>query len=157
MKSRELQKNFWEWLATAERLQRSLAEQGAALALRDAGRVTRIQPELERMQARMGEIDQLAAASTRSLAEVLGVQPRLRSIVEALEPAEARQVETLATRIKAVAANVKERLERNRILIQNELDFVNGSMAIVATVAMESQPDYGSKAQVEPVLVNQVA
>lgn len=157
MMSRELQKNWWDWLATAERLQRSLAEQSAALTLRDAGRVERLQPELDRLLARMQEIDQNAAASTELLAESLGTEPRVRSIVEALNPAEARQIESLATRIKAVGTNVQERLAQNHALIRSELDFVNGTMAIVAQVVTETQNEYGKSATVQPVLMNQVA
>lgn len=156
MKSRELQRWWWEWLATAERLQRSLAEQGAALVLRDVGRVERIQPELDRMMQRMQEIDRMASASTTSLAESLGVNPKVRSIVEALPAAEASQIEHLAQRVMSVGANLKEKLDRNRMLIATEMDYVHGSMTIIARAANEQQREYGTSTQ-EPVLVNQVA
>ncbi len=156
MKSRELQRWWWEWLATAERLQRSLTEQGAALVLRDVGRVERIQPELDRMMQRMQEIDRMASASTTSLAESLGVDPKVRSIVGVLPAAEASQIEHLANRVVSVGANLKDKLDRNRTLIANEMDYVHGSMAIIAKAANDQKKDYGPCTQ-EAVLVNQVA
>lgn len=156
MITRELQKNWWDWLGTAERLQRSLTEQSAALALRDVGRVEKIQPELERLSTKLQDLDRLAAASTLELAESLGVTPKVRSIVDALPPVEARQVESLANRIRIVGDNVKQRMSKNRALIESELDFVHGSIAIVAEAVQNNQGDY-APTKSEPILVNQVA
>jgi len=157
MKSRELQRAFWDWLSTAERLNRSLAEQQAALQLRDVARVESIQPELEMLSNRMREIDQTAAASTETLAEQLGTQANVRSIVEALNPAEARQVESLTKRVEVVAANLEERSLRNRKLIENELTYVGGTLALIAQAAQEQQGAFASTTTLGPVLVDQVA
>ena len=46
-KSRELQRQWWDWLSTGERLLRSLTEQTVALIKRDVSSVERIQPELD--------------------------------------------------------------------------------------------------------------
>lgn len=156
MKSRELQRIWWDWLSTAERLNRSLAEQQAALTLRDVGRVESIQPELEMLLGRLRETDQQAAASTQTLAEQLGVLPSVRSIVGALGTAEARQVENLARRIEVVAQNVHERLERNRRLIENELTYVGGTLALIAKAARDQQGAFANAAS-GSVLVDQVA
>lgn len=157
MKSRELQRIWWDWLSTAERLNRSLAEQQAALTLRDITRVESIQPELEMLMTRLNEIDKSAVASTHSLAETLDTAPKVRSIVEALIPAEARQVEALAKRIEVVAQNVKERLTRNRRLIESELLYVGGSLTLIAKAAQEQNSGFGATQTTGPVLVNQVA
>jgi hypothetical protein len=157
MKSRELQRAFWDWLSTAERLNRSLAEQQAALQLRDVARVESIQPELEMLSNRMREIDQTAAASTESLAEQLGTRANVRSIVEALNPAEARQVEALSRRVEVVASNLEERSMRNRKLIENELTYVGGTLALIAQAAQEQQGAFAPTTTVGPVLVDQVA
>lgn len=156
MRSKDLQRHYWDWLSTAERLQRSLAEQTAALTLRDITRVESIQPDLDRMLERLQTIDQQAAASTRELAASLGVEPALRSIMEALTQAEARQVDTLSQRIKIVGENVRTRFAMNRKLIESELDYVAGTMAIVSQVAKESQGQFAVVAA-GPVLMNQVA
>lgn len=156
MKTRELQRIWWDWLSTAERLNRSLAEQQAALTLRDATRIEEIQPELETMLARLNEIDQNAVALTKSLAEQLGTLPTLRSIVQALSAAEARQVESLANRLTIVGANLQDRITHNRKLIENELTYVGGSLCLIAKAAQEQEGDF-SAAQAGPVLVNQVA
>ncbi len=157
MKSRELQRIWWDWLSTAERLNRSLAEQQAALTLRDVARVESIQPELTMLMTRLNEIDQNAVASTKSLAELLETTPKVRSIVEALIPAEARQVEALAKRIEVVAQNVRERLTKNRKLIESELLYVGGSLTLIAKAAQEQNGGFGSANTTGPVLVNQVA
>lgn len=157
MKSRELQRTWWDWLSTAERLNRSLAEQQAALTLRDVSRVESIQPELDLMITRLQEIDQNAVASTKSLAEQLETKPSVRSIVEALNPAEARQIESLATRIRVVGENLRQRIDRNRKLMENELMYVGGSLALIAKVAQEQQGAFGTQSAPSAILVDQVA
>ena len=157
MKSRELQRIWWDWLSTAERLNRSLAEQQAALSLRDVARVESIQPELDLMMARLQDIDKNAVASTQSLAEQLETPPTVRSIVEALTPAEARQVESLSTRIKVVGENLRQRLDRNRKLLENELMYVGGSLTLIAKAAQEQHGAFGSQSTPGSILVDQVA
>ncbi len=156
MKSRPLQALWWDWLSTAERLQRSLAEQCAALTLRDLSRVERIQPDLESLMQRMKTIDEQAAAATRSLAEDLGVEPMLRSIVAALPQAEAQQVQAIAQRVCIAGDNISASLGRNRTLIENELTYVNGSLALIAKVASEQDGQFATS-KAETVLMDQVA
>lgn len=155
-KTKELQRLWWDWLGTSERLLRSLAEQTAALTLRDVARVERIQPELDSMLERMKKIDELAATSARRLAEELGAEPSLRGLVGALQRAEAQSVQGLANRVKAAATNVSEALERNRRLIDNELTYVTGTLALIAKVANEHDNKYGTSPQ-QAVLLDQVA
>lgn len=157
MKTRQLQQFYWDWLSTGERLLRTLAEQTAALTLRDLTRVEAIQPEIDRLQLVMSAIDEKAGAATKELAEELGVEPRLRSIVAVLNPAEARQLTAMSTRVKAVADNLKERLFKNRKLIESELAYVGGTLAIVAQAAMEDSSRFAVVPKESPVLVNQVA
>jgi len=156
MKSRELQRIFWDWLSTAERLNRSLAEQQAALTLRDVARVESIQPELETMMAHMKRIDEQAVASTQSLAGELDVMPSLRSIVDALNPAEAKQLDTLSKRIEIVGKNVQDRVALNRKLIENEMGYVGGTLALLAKVAQQSQGQFSTGVP-SSVLVDAVA
>lgn len=157
MKSRDLQRLWWDWLSTAERMNRSLAEQQAALTLRDVARVESIQPELDALSQRLGEIDRAAAASTQTLAEQLETVPTVRSIVEALNPAEARQVDALSKRLLVVAENLQERMDRNRKLIENEMLYVGGTLALLAKAAQEQQGAFSPTQTAQPVLVDQVA
>jgi hypothetical protein len=157
MKSRDLQRVLWDWLGTAERLHRSLAEQTAALSLRNVARVEELQPELETLQSRLGEIDKQAVASTQVLAGQLGVIPTVRNIVEVLKPAEARQLDALSTRVRQVGENLHDRLGRNRKLIDNELNYVNGSLALIAKVANETRGQFDSNKVTGAILVDQVA
>jgi hypothetical protein len=147
MRTRELQQLWWDWLSTSERLLRSLHEQTAALTLRDAPRVERIQPELESLLEQMRSIDGNAAACAKKLAEEMGTEPNLRSLVQVLEKAEAQQVQSIANRVTVAARHVNSVLQRNRALIENELTYINGTLTLVAKVASEQQGKYTGSTQ----------
>ena len=156
MKTRELQILWWDWLSSAERLLRILREQTSALTARDVDRIDTIQPELERLLEHMKRLDEEAAVSANKLAEILGTDTKFRSIVGALEGAEAQQIQTLGGRVAAVSKNVKETLSKNRALIENELNYVNGTLALIAHTLQDDETSYKSKAPRRPALVNQV-
>ncbi|HZH98356.1 MAG TPA: flagellar export chaperone FlgN [Fimbriimonadaceae bacterium] len=157
MKTKELQTLWWDWLSTSERLLRSMHEQTAALTLRDVARVERIQPELDTMLEHMKTIDGQAAALAKKLAEELGTEPNLRGLVSALEKAEAQQVQSVANRVMVVARNVQHVLDKNRALIENEMQYINGTLSLLAKTATEKEGPYRRKAQRTPVLVDQAA
>lgn len=138
MKTRELQTLWWDWLGTSERLLRSLHEQTAALTLRDAARVERIQPELDSLMETMQSIDCKAATCAKKLAEESGAEPNLRSLVLVLEKAEAQQLQALANRVTVAARHVSTVLDRNRKLLEGELTYINGTMTLIAKVADEA-------------------
>lgn len=156
MKTRDLQQHWWDWLGTSERLLRSLYEQTAALTLRDVERVERIQPELDSLLEKMKTIDEQATASARKLAEEMGTDPNLRSLVGALEKAEAQQVQSIANRVMVAARNVQAVLDSNRALIENELTYTAGTLALIARASSEHGASFGSSSRAA-VLVNQVA
>lgn len=155
--TKDLQTLWWDWLSTAERLQLSLHEQTGALTLRDHDRVKRIQPELDAMLSHMQQIDDLAATSAHELAEELGCEPNLRSLVGVLEKAEAQQVQALANRVIVAGRNVQKLIDRNRVLIESEIEYVHGTMAVVARAADEQQGPYKTKTGHAVVMVDQVA
>jgi hypothetical protein len=152
----ELQRIWTEWLKTAERLQRSLYEQTAAITLRDPEKVERLQPDIDMMMARIAELDQNAVACARKLAEDLSVEPSLRSLVRALEKAEAQQVQALANKITVAARNVQHVIKKNQALIENEMIYINGTLTLIAKTATEAQGPYATTAQAA-VLVDQAA
>jgi len=156
MKTRELQQLWWDWLGTSERLLRSLYEQTAALTLRDAARVERIQPELDQMMARLRELDEQAVACAKRLAEDLGVEPNLRSLASVLEKAEAQQIQGLGNRVTVAARNVQAVIKKNRALIENELTYINGSLTLIARAAVDSKGPF-KVANPSAVLVDQAA
>jgi hypothetical protein len=156
MKSRELQTLWWDWLGTSERLLRSLYEQTAALTLRDVARVERLQPELEALMGRMTEIDEQAVTSAKRLAEELGVEPNLRSLVDVLEKAEAQQLQGLANRVTVVARNIQEVIGKNKALLESEMTYINGTLTLIARAAVEPKAPYRSRRS-QPVLVDQAA
>jgi hypothetical protein len=156
MITRELQTLWWDWLGTSERLLRSLHEQTAALTLRDVERVERIQPELDTMMDTMRTLDDRAAACAMKLAEELSVEPNLRSLVQALEKTEGQQVQALANRITVAARNVQHVIEKNRTLIENEMNYINGTLTLIAKAATEAQGPFSPGVQT-PVLVDQAA
>ena len=157
MHTRELQKLWWDWLSTSERLLRSLHEQTAALTLRDVARVERIQPELDTMLDLMKTIDQSAATCARKLAEELGTEPSLRGLVRVLEKAEAQQVQSVANRVMVVALNVQTVIDKNHALINNEMSYINGTLTMMARAAGDTQQGPFKKASHAAVLVDQAA
>jgi hypothetical protein len=157
MVTRELQTLWWDWLSTSERLLRSLHEQTAALTLRDVARVERIQPELDQHLARMQEIDASAAACARKLAEDLGTEPHLRSLVLVLEKAEAQQLQSIANRVTVAARHVESVFEKNRRLISNEMEYIHGTVALIAKASQQPRTKYAAVNNESAILVNQAA
>lgn len=156
-RTKELETLWWDWLSTCERLTRTLHEQTVALTLRQVDRVQQLQPEMESLMMRMAEIDDKAAASASKLAEGLGCESNLRSLVGALEKAEAQQVQALANRVIVAGRNVQDIIAKNKRLIENELSLVSGTIAIVAREAVESQTSYRGKTQQASILMDQAA
>ena len=142
MKTKQLQTYWWDWLSTSERLLRVLHEQTAALTLRDVERIQRLQPDLDALLQLMKEIDDNAATCAKTLAEELGTEPNLRSLVNVLDKAEAQQVQSIANRVKVAANHVEGVMAKNRGLIENELTYVNGTLTLIAKVASEAKGPY---------------
>lgn len=156
MKTRELQRLWWDWLGTSERLLRSLYEQTVALTLRDPERVERLQPELDRMLEKIEEIDGQATACAKDLAGELGTQPNLRSLVQALEKAEAQQVQQIANRVTVAARNIQHVINKNKVLIDNELTYVGGTISLIAKASAESKGKFSMPSHAA-VLIDQAA
>lgn len=154
--TKELQALWWGYLGAAERLLRSLHEQTAALTLRDVERVERIQPELDSLLDQMRRLDEDAVCLARGLADKLGAEPSLRSLLAVLEPNEAKDLQALANRVTVAARNVQQVLDKNRKLLESELAYVNGSMALLAKVASEQPGRFGTSPQAA-VLMDRVA
>jgi hypothetical protein len=156
-KTKQLQTLWWDWLSTAERLLLSLHEQTAALTLRKVERLEQIQPEIDTLLVRMKDIDDQAVTSAKGLAEEFGCEPDLRSLVGVLEKAEAQEVQSIANRVIVVGRNVQEVIDRNRALIENELEYVNGTLALVSKVANEQQGPYAGKAKAGSLVLDKAA
>lgn len=142
MKSRELQTQWWDWLGTSERLLRSLHEQTAALILRDVGRVERLQPEIDTLTQKLASIDEAAVTCVHQLAETLGTEPKLRSLAQVLEKAEAQQLHGLGNRVGVAARNVQAVIDKNRALLENEMTYVNGTLTLLARTAAVKERAY---------------
>ncbi|MBS1707989.1 MAG: flagellar export chaperone FlgN [Armatimonadetes bacterium] len=155
--TRELATLWWDWLSTAERLIITLHEQTAALTLRQVERIENLQPELDSLMDRMQEIDGQAVACAKKLAGDLGTEPNLRSLVDALEKAEAQEIQSIANRVIVVGRNVQQIVAKNKALVENEIEFVNGTMALVAREALENRSNYKARSHDSSVLLNQVA
>lgn len=156
-KTKQLEQLWWDWLSTAERLLRSLHEQTAALTLRQSERVAAIQPELDNLMSLMSDIDDRAVTCAKELAEDLGTEPNLRSFTQALEKADAQQLQSVANRVIVVGRNVQTVLAKNRALIENELEYMNGTMALVAKACSEQSAPYSKAAVTSNFVMNQVA
>lgn len=144
MKSRELQTLWWDWLSTSERFLRALHEQTAALTLRDVARIERLQPEIDSLTERLRVTDERAVACLIRLAEELGTQAHLRSLLQVLDKAEAQQLHGLANRVTVAARHVQEVLAKNRALLENEMMYINGTLTLIARAANDSKRPYSS-------------
>ncbi len=155
-KTRELQTLWWDWLSTSERLLRLLHEQTAAVTLRDVARVERLQPDLDKMMAKIVEIDEAAVACAKRLAEELGVDANLRSLVRVLEKAEAQQLQGVANRVTAAAQHVQDVVRKNKALLESEMTYINGTLTLIAKAAVEPRTPYRRRPQ-RSILVDQAA
>lgn len=156
-RTKELQSLWWDWLSTAERALHALYEQNAALVIRDFARIDKIQPEIDKLITRMEQVDRDAAALAIKLAEELGAQPNLRSLLSVLEQAEAQRLQSIANRVKVVGANLKEQLRKNKALIESEMSYISGTLTLIAKVAQgnNNKGPYGNKVQHDSVLMDQ--
>ena len=154
--TKELQSLWWDWLSTSERLLLSLHEQTASLTLRRIERLEEIQPEVDSMMEKLREIDDNAVASAKRLAEEFGCEPSLQGLVGVLEKAEAQEVQAIANRVIVAGRSVQNVINKNRALIENELEYVNGTVALVSRVAHEQQGPYANKAKNSNFVMNQV-
>ncbi len=156
MITRELQTLWWDWLSTSERLLRSLHEQTAAVTLRDVARVERIQPEIDSLMERIRTIDEQAVASAKGLAEKMEIDSNFRSLVSALEKAEAQQLQGLANRVTVAARNLQDVLAKNRALFDNEMTYINGTLTLIVKAAVETRTPFRRQGSAS-VLVDQAA
>src|SRR2546421_4730037 len=141
----DLQKLWWDWLSTSERLLRSLHEQTAAFTLKDLVRAERIRPELDALINQMRKIDSDAMASARNLAESLGAETSLRGLVRALEKTEGQQLQALANRVMVAARNVQAVIDKNQGILKNEMANVGGTLSLIARAAGENPSSYKRK------------
>lgn len=156
-RTKELEKLWWDWLSTAERLLSTLHEQTGALTMRQVERVEKLQPELDALMAHMATIDDEAAHAARTLAEELSCEPNLTALVACLEKAEGQAVQALANRVIVAGRNVQRVIDKNKALIENELAYVNGSVTLIVREAQKADGPYAGAHVPANVLMNQAA
>ncbi|MDI9635160.1 flagellar export chaperone FlgN [Kamptonema cortianum] len=156
-RTKELERLWWDWLGTSERLLSTLHEQTGALTLRQVERVEKLQPELDGLMAKMEEIDAKAVDCAKTLADSLGCEPNLRSLVASLEKTEGMEVQAIANRVIVAGRNVQNVIDKNKALIENELAYVNGSMTVIAREAQKADGPYAPVTSGANVLMNQAA
>jgi hypothetical protein len=152
--------NLWtEWLATSEKVLRCLHEQTVAITLRDVARVERLQPELEVLTDHLRDIDSKALAEAKRLAEELGAEPNLRSLVLVLEKNEGATLQLTANKILSGSQNIQDVTNKNKKLIENEMTYINGTLTLIAKAAVSGRGPYRTRRsnQSQPVLVDAAA
>lgn len=135
----------------------TLHEQTVVLTLRRVDRVEEIQHELDTQMELMNSIDEMAVTCATELAEELGCKPDLRSLVQVLPKAEAQSVRKIANNVIVAGNDIQRVIAKNRALIENELDYINGTMALIARESETAQGPYSGKRKFASVLMNQVA
>lgn len=156
MKTNELTGRWNDWLAASEALLLTLHEQTAAVTLRDVARVERLQPSLEFGLARLAQIDAQAVDQAQRLAESLGAEPTLRSLVARLDKAEGQALHGLANKVTMAARHVSDTIAKNRALLENEMTYVNGTLTLIAKAAGAPPTPY-RKRNAGPVLIDAAA
>lgn len=156
-KTKELERLWWDWLGTAERLLSTLHEQTAALTMRQVERIERLQPELDGLMDLMQSIDEQAATAARTLASELECEPSLKGLVAALEKTDGMQLQSIANRVIVAGRNVQRVIDKNKALIENELAYVNGTMTVIANEVTKAEGPYAGKRTQANVLMNQAA
>lgn len=150
--------NYWaDWLRKSDELLSILHQQTAALTMRQVERIEELQPILDAEMAEMESIDAKAAASARELAEQFGCEPNLRSLVGVLEKADAQRVQAMANKVIVAGRNLQRVIDKNRALIENELEYVNGSISVICTESQKSTGPYAPRVSQANVLMNQAA
>jgi len=155
--TKELEQLWNRWLVKSEDVIALLHQQTAALTMRQVERLEMIQPELDAEMEMMGEIDSKAAACAKGLAEEVGCEPHLRGLVNVLEKADAQRVQALANKVIVAGRNVQRVIEKNKALIENELEYVNGSITVICTETQKSDGPYAPRRSQANVLMNQAA
>ena len=156
MKTRELQGRWNDWLKASHALLLTLHEQTAAVVLRDVARVERLQPQIELHLANVAEIDAQAVDQARRLAELLGTEPNLRSLVAGLDKAEGQALHALANKVTMAARKVQATIAKNRTLLENEMTYVNGTLTFIAKAAGSPPTPYRRPTR-GPVLMDAAA
>lgn len=156
MITERLQREWNDWLAASDRLLASLHEQTAAVVLRDVERTERLQPTLDGLMAELRELDERALATSKRLAEEQGVEPTLRSLVASLDKAEGQQLQALANRVIVAARKVQEVIDKNQTLLHEELDYIGGTLALVAQAAESDERPFVRTGRQAAVVLDRV-
>lgn len=147
-----------EWLATSERLQGLLHEQTVALTMRDTTRLEKLQPAIDTVVAKLGTVDSEAVAMGKKLAEELGCEPSLRGLTQALEKADAQRLQQIANRVIVAERQASHVMKKNRSLIENELEHIGGTLALIAREAsIPTNPYPRPSTATHAVVMNAVA
>lgn len=155
--TKQLENHWADWLRKSDDLLGLLHQQTAALTMRQVERIEEIQPLLDAGMAAMESIDTEAAASAKKLAEQFGCDPNLRSLVDVLEKADAQRVQAMANKVIVAGRNLQRVIDKNRALIENELEYVNGSISVICTEAQKAEGPYAPRRSQANVLMNQAA
>lgn len=153
-----LEQLWKDWLANSERLQGLLHEQTVALTMRDTARLDKLQPAIDGVVEKLRLVDEEAVACGKKLAEELGCEPSLRGLTQALEKADAQRLQQIANRVIVAERHASQVIAKNRALIENELDHIGGTLALVAREASVPTNPYPRPATAtHAVVMNAVA
>ncbi len=154
MKTRRLQTLWWDWLSTAERLERILNEQSIKLVGRDIHEVDKLQPEVDRLLMRLKNVDDQAVAVREDISRQLGVSSAIEEIMDQLSERESMQLMSITNKVKIVSRNISRQIEHNRKLATNEYDFIHGTVTQLVKAAVNSNRTMGMKTTTEGLLDN---
>lgn len=155
--TKQLEKLWSAWLVKSDEVVALLHQQTAALTMRQVERLEELQPELDRQMDEMTIIDTNAATCAKGLAEEYGCEPNLRSLVTVLEKADAQRVQALANKVIVAGRNIQRVIDKNKALIENELEYVNGTLTVIVSETQKADGPYSPRRSQANVLMNQAA
>jgi hypothetical protein len=149
---------YWNaWLKKSDDVLDLLHQQTAALTMRQVERLESLQPSLDKEMEAMTNLDENAVACAKGLAEQLGCDSNLRSLVGVLEKAEGQRVQALANKVIVAGRNVQRVIDKNKALIENELAYVNGTITVIVNETQKAEGPYAPRRSQANVLMNQAA
>lgn len=148
-----------DWLSAGDRLLITLHEQTAAVTLRDVSRLDKLTPQIAEGLKLVREADVRATEGLKTLAEELGIELGLRTIVATLPKPEGQLLQATANKIVVLDQRIGVVIARNRELLQKETTYVDGTLTLIAKAAKpNAKGPYGRKApSTEAVLMDAAA
>lgn len=143
--TKQLERLWQDWHKQADEAMTVLYEQTAALTLRDMDRIEEISPRLEAKMALLAATDAQAVEEGKRLAFSMECEPKLDAVIQQLPESIGTRVRKAANDVIVKCRKMQSIIDKNQRLIENELEYQQGTMALVCTEVIEQRRSYGDR------------